>query len=304
MRNYWSDRSVVVLGGNGFIGKHLVEKLKTLGAKLVLPKIIDARDLDNCIHLMQNVDTVMNLAAVVGGIEFNRKNPGRLFYDNSLIQLVPLEAARVVGVKNYLQVSSACVYPADAPVPNVEEWGRKAEPEYTNRGYGWGKRVGELAAEFYIDQYDMSIAVARPFNAYGPGDHFGERSHVIPALIKRVFEAKDDIVVWGTGQPTRSFLYVDDFVDGLLLCAEKGDGLGPINIGTDEETSIKELVELIVDISGKDLQILFDIKKPDGQPRRASDNRMAKEVLGFEAKISLEKGLWRTINWYRDEYGK
>lgn len=304
MKDFWVDKNVTVLGGKGFIGGHLIDRLNFLGANVSAPAR-EQCDLIRWGDAMKYVvgDVVINMAAVVGGIEYNRKNPSWLFFNNSLLQLIPLQAAVFNNVGTFVQVSSACVYPRHANVPTEEYEGQLDVPEVTNRGYGWGKRVGELAADMYQDEFSsIKIAVPRPFNCYGPGDHFEkDRSHVIPALIRKVYDpAEEKLVVWGDGSPTRSFLYVDDFVEGILLSAQYGAGLGPVNIGTDEEVSIKELVETIIDISGTEKPVVFDESKPNGQPRRVASTKLAEEKLGFKARTKLYDGLQETMKWYLD----
>jgi GDP-L-fucose synthase len=308
----------LVTGGTGFIGSRLVEMLVESDAHVRVP-YQDPKKLDNlksvkekielvkadllsqkdCVSAAQKQEIILNLAARVAGIEYNRLHPATMLNENMLLQSNMLEAGRTENVERFLVVSSACVYPRDAPVPTPESEGFRGEPEPTNAGYGWGKRFGELLGQKYAEEFGMKIAIARPFNSYGPRDNFDPKtSHVIPALIRRVMADENPLVVWGDGTPTRAFCYVDDFCRGLLLCAENGIGKGAINIGTDEEVSIKALVELIVKISGKNSKIVFDQSKPNGQPRRNSDNSKAIQEIGFAARVGLEEGLGKTIEWY------
>lgn len=315
---FWKNKLVLVTGGTGFIGSHLVEMLVkdqaqvrvTYSSKptnhldavrdqveLVKADLLNPQDAKNA---CQDQEIVLNLAARVAGIEFNRLYPATMLRDNVLLQANVLEAARHQNVQRFLVVSSACVYPRDAAVPTPEEQGFAGEPEPTNAGYGWGKRFGELLGLKYQEEFGMKIAIARPFNSYGPRDDFDPKtSHVIPALIRRVFANEDPLTVWGDGSPTRAFCYVTDFCRGLLLCAQNGVGKGAINIGTDEEVTIKQLVQTIVELSGKNPTIVFDTSKPNGQPRRNSDNRKAEREIGFSAQVPLREGLQQTMDWYQ-----
>lgn len=317
---FWKDRKVLVTGGAGFIGSHLVEKLIESQAKPVVPvrslskidnlktvrkKInlvkADLFDFKACLRITQGIDLVMNLAADVGGIEYNIKHPASIFRNNVQPFLNILEAARINKVGRFLVVSSACVYPRFCTVPTPEEEGFKDMPEPTNEGYGFAKRTQEFLGQKYAQQYKMKIGIARPYNAYGPRDHFEpERSHVIPALIKRVFDGENPLVVWGSGNQSRAFLYVDDFARGLMEVIEKYPQADPVNIGTSQETKIKDLVKLIVKLSGKNPELVFDVSKPEGQPRRNCETQKAKNKVGFEAGVSLTEGLKKTIEWYRE----
>jgi GDP-L-fucose synthase len=253
-----------------------------------------------CEKAVKGQEIVLNLAARVAGIEFNKAHPAIMLRDNVALQQNVLEAARKENVDRFLTVSSACVYPVSSTIPTPEEEGFKDEPEPTNSGYGWAKRIGELLALKYQEEFGMKIAIARPYNSYGPRDDFDPKtSHVIPALIRRVEMGENPLSVWGDGSPTRAFCYVTDFANGLALCAERGIGKGAINIGTDDEVSIRELVERIVKISGKNPKIVFDKSRPNGQPRRNSDNTKAIREIGFKAKVGLNEGLKNTIEWYR-----
>lgn len=320
MKNiFWSNKKVLVTGGSGFIGSHVIEKLVEKGAKVSIFDHINAEKLENIRSVkdkiklidgdIENIDTakdaclnqdiVINMAARVGGIEYNRTHQGSILRENLLIACNMLEAARGAGVDRFLQVSSACVYPKDAIIPTPESEGFRGEPEPTNGGYGWGKRMGELLSKYYTEEFGMQIGIVRPYNCYGPRDHFDPKvSHVIPALIKRVFDGEDPLVVWGSGNQTRAFLFVEDLANGILLAAEKYCIPDPINLGTDEEVSIKELIGMILKITNLQRKVVFDTTKPDGSSRRNSDNRKAKEKIGFRAKTKLYKGLEKTIRWY------
>lgn len=324
MDNFWLGKKVLVTGGTGFIGSHVVEKLVANGAKVTVLDRIHSGTVKNIAYLKDSVrfiagdcsdhstaqaacegqQVVMNLAAKVGGIAYNRTHQATMLSENLAIASVMLEAARVSQVERFLVVSSACIYPSDAHIPTPETEGFRGEPEPTNGGYGWAKRMAEKLGMYYAEQYGMKIGIVRPYNAYGPRDHFDpEKSHVIPALIKRVLDGENPLVVWGSGNQTRAFLYVEDFAEGLISAIEKYPGADPVNIGSDEEVSVRKLVEMIVSASGKDTKIVFDTSKPDGSPRRNSDNTKAAKMIGFHAKTSLLEGLKKTIAWYRKELG-
>ncbi len=323
--DFWQNKKVLVTGGAGFIGSHLVEELVKRGSgvrvadylnsnssknlKKVKSKIDfiekDLRDLKNCLAVSKDQEIVLNLAAKVGGIEFNRKHPGTSLRDNIIIGFNMLEAARLNEVERFLVVSSACVYPRYCTIPTPEEEGFKDTPEPTNAGYGWAKRMLEVQAQAYSQEFGIKVAIIRPYNTYGPRDCFDfERSHVIPALIKRIFDGEDPLNVWGDGEQSRAFLHVEDLVKGMLKAIERYPVCEPLNLGTAEEIKIKDLVKLIVRLSGKNPKILFDTSKPSGQPRRNCATVKAKEKIGFEAKINIEEGIKRTIEWYKDEFTK
>ncbi len=323
--NFWKGRKVLVTGGAGFIGSRVVEQLIEKEADVLATVIdnlqsgelrnlervrgkiefvkADLKDMKECVKLCKGKEIVMNLAARVGGIEYNRLHPATMFRDNMLISLNVLEAARRTGVERFLVVSSACVYPRNCSIPTPEEEGFKDSPEPTNDGYGWAKRMAEFMGETYHREFGLKIAIARPYNCYGPRDHFDlKTSHVIPALIKRIFDGEDPLIVWGDGEQSRAFLYVEDLARGLIEVTEKYAICDPVNIGTDKEIKIKDLVELIKKLSSKNPKVYFDTSKPVGQPRRNCDNKKARKKVGFEAKISLEEGLKRTIEWYRNQF--
>lgn len=317
-KDYWMEKKVLVTGGGGFIGSHLAETLLDLGANVsitirnknsnhkfisqILNKVKvfygDLRELDNCLNSTANHEVVFNLAAKVGGLEYNINHPGSIFKDNLLVFINILEASRINKVDQFITVSSACVYPRYCTIPTPEEEGFKDEPEPTNQGYGWAKRMEELLSKWYKAEFGMNIAIGRPYNAYGPRDNFNpESSHVIPALIKKVLEANNSIEVWGSGEQSRSFIYVEDFIKGLIRLAE----IMPketINIGADEEIQIKDLVFLIRELSNRDIEIKFDTSKPIGQPRRKCNTTRAKKILNFKTQIPLREGLKKTIDWY------
>lgn len=319
MNAFWKDKKVLVTAGCGFIGSHLVETLLSNSAHVTVmdnlsngtPKNLghvlrdielvkqDCRDITKAQSACKGHDIVMNLAAKVAGIEFNAKHPGTMLSENLQIQATMIEAARREDVSRFLMVSSAVVYPEYATIPTPESEGFDGFPDAPNKGYGWAKRIGELLGKYYKEEFGMNVAIVRPYNCYGPRDHFFPTpTHVVPSLIRRVVDGENPVVVWGSGIQTRAFLYVDDLVNGMMLATEKYAVADPVNLGTDEEVTIRQLVELIVKVSKKSPNIVYDTTKPDGSPRRNSDNTKANEKLGFIARVPLKDGLRRTIEWY------
>jgi GDP-L-fucose synthase len=300
--------NILVTGGGGFLGSHVVERLRAEGGD---PFVLRRRDYD----LTRADDTarafadarpelVLHLAAEVGGIGANRANPGRYWYANLAMGLNVLEQSRVSGVDKLLVLGTICAYPKFAPVPFREETLWDGYPEETNAPYGIAKKSLLVGLDGYRAQYGLNGIFLMPVNLYGPRDNFDlESSHVIPALIRKMVEAQEagerEIVLWGDGSPTREFLYVDDCAEGIVLAARSYDGVEPVNLGTGEEISIRELAELIGELTGFDGEIVWDTTKPNGQPRRKLDVSRAKELFGFEARTSLREGLERTVAWYR-----
>jgi GDP-L-fucose synthase len=315
---FWGDRVVLVTGGAGFIGSHLVEQLVRSGAKVRVADSFesgsrknletihrkvqilrtDLCEQENCIKACSGVDVVMNLAASVAGVEYNSTHSSEMFIKNTRIGMNMLEAARLSEVDEFLCVSSACVYSRNATVPTPETEGFLDDPEASNLGYGWAKRVLEVQSKLYANQYGMKIAIVRPFNTYGPRDHFGAQyGHVIPSLVSRVMKGESPLRVWGNGKQTRSFVFVSDVIRGILLAVERYATADPINIGSSEEVSIGELARLVVAAARSSASIIFDESKPQGQPHRCPDVRKAKAVMGFETMVQLKDGLRETIDW-------
>ena len=311
----WLGQRVIVTGGAGFLGSHVVAQLKQRGCQnVVVPRSRDYDLRDNAavsrLYAEARPDVVIHLAAVVGGIGANRANPGRFFYDNAIMGIQLMEAARVAGVRKFVAVGTICSYPKFTPVPFREETLWDGYPEETNAPYGLAKKMLLVQAQAYRAQYGFNAVYPMLVNLYGPGDNFDlESSHVIPALIRKCVEAKErderTITLWGDGSPTREFLYVEDAAEALVLAAERYDGEEPVNIGSGEEISIAELARVIADEVGFRGQIVWDTTKPNGQPRRCLDVRRAQQLLGFKAAMGFRAGIARTVGWYlRKRAGK
>ena len=295
---------IVVTGGGGFLGSHLVERLRARGEDPVVARRADY-DLtrwDDAEKLFRDAqpELVFHLAAEVGGIGANRANPGRYWYANLMMGAHVLELSRLEGVDKLVTAGTVCAYPKFTPVPFSEADLWNGYPEETNAPYGVAKKTLLVGAQSYREQYGTNAIYLLPANLYGPRDNFDlTTSHVIPALIRKMVEAHDEVVLWGDGSPTREFLYVDDCVEGLLLAADRYDGPDPVNLGTSEEISIRDLAELVAELTGFEGEIVWDTSMPNGQPRRRLDVSRAKELFGFEAQTRLRDGLARTIEWYR-----
>lgn len=302
-------KKILVTGGGGFLGNFLLRELDKAGVgtdQISVPHFpqVDLRRWEDCVSSVEGIDVIFHLAASVGGIGYNRKNPGILFYDNIMMGAQLMEASRQEGVEKFLQVGTVCAYPKFAKVPFREDEIWDGYPEETNAPYGIAKKALLVQAQSYREQYGMNAIFVLPVNLYGPGDNFDlEDSHVIPALVRKcvdaIEEGSDSIQVWGTGTVTREFLYVQDCARGLVMAVKGYDSPEPVNLGSGREISIKDLVGLIVRLTGFEGQVVWDSDRPDGQPRRCLDTSRAKEEFGFTAGIDFEEGLGRTIEWYR-----
>jgi len=302
-------KRITVTGGKGFLGTHLIRKLKEdRGCQNVfiadLPEY-DLRKLEDIKRMFddQRPDIIIHLAAVVGGIGANRENPGRFFYDNAIMGIQLMHNAYLRKIEKFVALGTICCYPKYTPVPFKEKNLWDGYPEETNAPYGLAKKLLLVQAQAYRQQYGFNAIFLMPVNLYGPGDNFDPKtSHVIPALIRKCIEAKergdDHIVVWGTGNASREFLYVEDAAEAIILAAEKYNNPDPVNLGAGFEIKIKDLAELIVKLTGFQGKITWDSSKPDGQPRRMLDTSKAERECGFRAKTTLEEGLKKTIEWY------
>ncbi len=308
MSGFWQDCRVMVTGGGGFLGRHVVAKLAERGARdIFVPRSAryDLRDVDDIDRALTEgqPDVIVHLAAVVGGIGANRENPGRFFYENAIMGIQLMEQARRFGVAKYVTIGTVCSYPKFTPVPFREEDLWNGYPEETNAPYGIAKKALLVQGQAYREQYGFDAIYVIPVNLYGPWDNFDPASsHVIPALIKKCLDARDSgepaIEVWGTGSASREFIYVDDAAEGIVLAAERYDGGEPVNLGTGREITIGDLIHQIAELTGYRGEIVWDASKPDGQPRRGLSTERAKAVFGFEARTDFADGLRETIRWY------
>ena len=297
---------VLVTGGGGFVGSHLVERLEAAGHDVFAARRrdYDLTAMEDAAQLFETArpELVFHLAAEVGGIGANRANPGRYWYANLMMGAHVLEQSRLHEVAKLVIAGTVCAYPKHTPVPFREQDLWEGYPEETNAPYGVAKKAVLVGAQAYREQYGLNAVYLLPANLYGPRDNFDlESSHVIPALIRKMVESKDEVVLWGDGTPSREFLYVDDCVDGLLLAAERYDGAEPVNLGTGVETTIRELAETVAEATGFEGEIVWDTSMPNGQPRRSLDSSRAAQRFGFRAQVGLRDGLERTVAWYRSE---
>lgn len=309
--SWLAGKRVTVTGGAGFLGRCVVRKLEERGCQdIFVPRSRDYNLVDEGAvkRLYQDArpDVVIHLAAVVGGIGANSENPGKFFHDNLMMGVQMMEQGRFFNIEKFVAIGTVCAYPKFTPVPFKEEDLWNGYPEETNAPYGLAKKMLLVQSQAYRLQYGFNSIFLLPANLYGPGDNFDPKtSHVIPALISKVFGAKERgeqyIVVWGTGKPTREFLYVDDAAEGIVLATEMYNKSDPVNLGVGFEISIRELAELICKLAGFDGEIEWDASKPDGQPRRMLDTQRAFQEFGFKANTRLEEGLERTIEWYQDK---
>ncbi len=304
-----SQKKILVTGGAGFLGKQVVQQLCQAGASvenIAIPRSrdLDLRILENCHQAVKAQDIVIHLAAHVGGIGLNREKPAELFYDNLMMGAQLIHAAYQAGVEKFVCVGTICAYPKYTPVPFKEEDLWNGYPEETNAPYGVAKKALLVQLQSYRQQYGFNGIYLLPVNLYGPEDNFNPRSsHVIPALIHKVYQAqqKDEkqLAVWGDGSPTREFIYSTDAARGIVMATQLYDEPEPVNLGTNYEISIRDLIYLICDLMNFKGEIIWETDKPNGQPRRCLDTTFAKEKFGFVAKIGFEEGLKNTIEWYR-----
>lgn len=309
MISWLADKRICVTGGAGFLGRRVVAQLESIGCRHIA--VVRRKDYDlvraeavERLYRDGRPEVVIHLAAVVGGIGANRENPGRFFYENMMMGVQLIEGARLHGVEKFVQIGSICAYPKFTPVPFREDELWNGYPEETNAPYGIAKKALLVQLQAYREQYGFRGIYLLPVNLYGPHDNFDPAvSHVIPALVKKCVEAtargERVIDVWGTGEPTREFLYVDDAAEGIVLAAERYDGAEPVNLGSGREIRIKDLVHLIAREAGFTGDIVWDASKPDGQPRRLLDTTRAAEAFGFRARTDFVDGVRRTIAWYR-----
>jgi GDP-L-fucose synthase len=311
--SFWHNRRVVVTGGNGFLGSFVVEKIRSAGCtNIVIPRSreYDLREKSEALRLYEDArpDILIHLAAVVGGIGANRQNPGRFFYDNAVMGLNVIEAARIAGIEKFVCAGTICSYPKFTPVPFREENFWDGYPEETNAPYGLAKKMLLVQLQAYREQYGLRGIYLTPVNLYGPRDNFDlESSHVIPALIRKCWEAKQagssEITAWGTGNATREFLYVEDAAEAIVLASEKCSDPDLVNLGSGKEITIRDLLEKIHLLMNYRGTVLWDATKPDGQPRRCLDTSRSFACFGWQAKTTLQAGLQKTINWFEEKFG-
>lgn len=312
MKMNLKNKKILLTGGNGFLGSFVKKELIKRGVKeknIFIPRSseFDLREKENCKKVVKNQDVVIHLAGKVGGIGFNRERPGEMFYDNLIMGIQLIEEARKAGVKKFVVIGTVCCYPKFTPVPFKEKDLWNGYPEETNAPYGLAKKMLLVQAQAYRQQYGFNVIFLLPVNLYGPGDNFDPKSsHVIPALIKKIADAKKNnkkyIEIWGDGSASREFLYVEDAAQGIVLATEKYNKKEPVNLGSGKEITIKDLVKLISKLMDFKGTIKWDKTKPNGQPRRCLNIDRAKSEFGFKATTNFEKGLKKTIKWYEKHY--
>lgn len=326
MSSFWQGKRVLVAGGAGFIGSYLVEELLADGAYVAIVDNLDTGRLENLASVMDDIefiygdlldmrlceqathgcDVVMNLAAKAHGMGYSMSHQGEMLTVNTIMHLQMLEAARKNGVARFLLVSSSCVYPDDAPFPTPELDAFEGWPEKVNEGYGWAKRMAELQAKYYAAEYGMEVAIVRPFNAYGRRYHWqGERSHVIPSLVKKVMDGHNPVVVWGSGNQRRNFLHARDVAWGMKLVTERYATADPLNLALEETLSMRELIHTIIGVSGKrGIEVVFDTTKPEGRPVKSADSTKLRQIVPeFKPRTTLEAGMEEMIEWYYRTFG-
>lgn len=306
-----NDKRILVTGGAGFLGTHVVKRLVDAGVNksdIVIPRSrdVDLRVWENCLSIVSDVDIVIHLAGVVGGIGYNMHNPGSVFYDNAIMGMQIMEAARQKNVEKFVAAGSVCSYPKFTPTPFQESTLWDGYPEETNAPYGFAKKMMLVQGQAYRQQYGFNAIHLLLVNLYGPGDNFNPlNSHVVPALIKKFIDAKESgdnrVEIWGTGVASREFLYVDDAARGIVQATKLYNGGDPINLGSGMEITIKELVNLIAEHTEFDGEVFWDSSKPDGQPKRCLDVSLAKKEFDFIATTSFKEGIKQTIEWYLDK---
>jgi GDP-L-fucose synthase len=311
---FWENKRVCITGGDGFLGSFVQKTLKDRGAKDLFIPLIEEYDLTDINDIRRMLDTakpdvIIHLAALAGGIGANRARPAEFFYKNLMMGVPLMHEAWEKGVEKFVAIGTICAYPKFTPVPFQEENLWDGYPEETNAPYGLAKKMLLVQAQAYREQYEFNAIYLLPVNLYGPRDNFNlETSHVIPALIRKMIDAKDrgeeEVVLWGDGSPTREFFFAGDAARGIVMAAERYNGIEPVNLGAGMEISIQDLALLIASLSGYSGQIIWDSSKPNGQPRRALDTKRAKEYFGFEAEMVFEEGLKRTIDWYQEHKGE
>ena len=312
---FWKNKRVIVTGGAGFLGSFVIKKLKERGAEdIFIPRIedynlIEKSDIQRLfVDTLQGIDpknlVIIHLAANVGGIGANREHPAEFFYDNLMMGVELMHQAWKNNVGKFTAIGTVCAYPKFTPVPFKEDDLWIGYPEETNAPYGLAKKMMLVQSQAYRDQYGFNSIFLLPVNLYGPRDNFNPKSsHVIPALIRKVIEAQErgdkEIVAWGDGSPTREFLYVEDAADGIVSATENYNESDPVYLGSGYEISIKDLTEMIIEMTGFKGELKWDTSKPNGQPRRGLDVNRAKEKFGWQAKMNFKTGLVNTIEWYK-----
>ena len=310
---FWKNKNVTVTGGSGFLGSYVVKKLEERGCRNIFvprSKDYDLVYYQACEKVYEDSrpDIVIHLAAKVGGIGANRENPGKFFYENLMMGVQMMDLGRRAGIEKFVAIGTICAYPKFTPVPFKEEDLWNGYPEETNAPYGLAKKMLLVQSQAYRQQYGFNAIYLLPVNLYGPGDNFDPKSsHVIPALIKKCLDAiankSKEITVWGSGKPTREFLYMEDAAEGILLASEKYNKPDPVNLGAGFEISIKDLVSLIAKLTDFKGRVLWDHSMPDGQPKRMLDTSRAEKEFGFKASVGFEEGLRKTVDWYRGVKG-